>query len=62
MSDKMRELEQYIRLQVKESQRLATISASRHDSVDAEKWMAVSEAYEDCYTRLFGKYERDDDK
>lgn len=62
MTDKMRELEQYLRLQVKESDRLATISASRHDTRDAEKWLAVSEAYEDCYTRLFGKYERDNDK
>lgn len=61
MRDKMRELEQYLRLQVKESQRLATISASRHDTVDAEKWQAVADAYKDCYTRTFGDYGKDDD-
>lgn len=62
MTDKLRDFEQYLRLQVKESDRLAFASSARHDSTDADKWRAVSEAYEDCYKRLFGNYERDDDK
>lgn len=61
MSDKMRELEQYLRLQIKESDRLATISASRHDTRDAEKWAAVADAYKNCYTKIFGDYGKDDD-
>lgn len=62
MTDKLREIERYLKLQIKETERLMFASKSRHDTVDADKWMAVSEAYEDCYKRLFGNYERDDDK
>lgn len=62
MTDKLREIERYLKLQIKESERLMFASKGRHDIVDADKWMAVSEAYEDCYKRLFGNYERDDDK
>ena len=62
MTDKLREIERYLKHQIKESERLMFASKSRHDTVDADKWMAVSEAYEDCYKRLFGNYERDDDK
>ena len=62
MTDKLREIQKYLALQIKETERLMFASKGRHDTVDADKWMAVSEAYEDCYTRLFGKYERDDDK
>ena len=62
MTDKLREVERYLKLQIKESERLMFASKGRHDTVDADKWMAVSEAYEDCYKRLFGNYERDNDK
>lgn len=62
MTDKLREMERYLKLQIKETERLMFASKGRHDTVDADKWMAVSDAYEDCYTRLFGNYERENDK
>ena len=62
MTDKLREMERYLKLQIKETERLMFASKGRHDTVDADKWLAVLESYVDCYTRLFGNYERDDDK
>ena len=61
MTDKLREIQKYLSLQIKETERLMFASKGRHDTVDADKWMAVSKAYVDCYTRLFGKYERDNE-
>ena len=62
MTDKLREMERYLKLQIKETERPMFASKGRHDTVDADKWLAVLESYVDCYTRLFGNYERDDDK
>lgn len=62
MTDKLREIQKYLALQIKETERLMFASKSRHDTVDADKWLAVLGSYVDCYTRLFGNYERDNDK
>ena len=60
MTDKLRDFEQYLRLQVKESDRLAFASSARHDSTDVDKWRAVADAYATCYTRLFGELKREE--
>lgn len=62
MTDKLRDIQKYLALQIKETERLMFLSKGRHDTVDAEKWAAVSQAYKDCYNRLFGDYERDNNK
>lgn len=56
MADKMRELQTYLELQIQETERLATISASIHDTTAAEKWEAAADAYKDVYCRIFGEY------
>ena len=55
MEENMRALQTYLKLQILETERLMFASAHRHDTNDAEKWQAVSDAYEDCYTRIFGR-------
>lgn len=51
----MRELQTYLELQIKENERLMTISASIHDTTAAEKWEAVADAYRNVYRRVFGE-------
>jgi hypothetical protein len=54
MADKMREIELYLRLQIKETERLLIASQTIHDSVAADKWDAVLAAYKEINKRLFG--------
>lgn len=56
---KMREMEAFLRIKVEESDKAAFCAASRHDSTEADKWRAVSDAYATCYTRLFGELKRE---
>ena len=56
MNESLRNYKKYLELQIKETERLMFISKHRHDTVDADKWMAVSEAYTNCYEKLFGEY------
>jgi len=55
MADKMREVELYLRLQIKETERLMIASQTIHDSVSADKWDCLLKAYSEIYKRLFGK-------
>ena len=54
MNEKLRDLQRYLTMQIKETERLMLISQTIHDSVTADKWDAVLSAYKEVYKRLFG--------
>ena len=56
----MRALQTYLRLQARETERQMLLSRARHDTVDADKWRAVADAYANCYTKLFGELKREE--